>query len=200
MSTTLATRRDYRKDALSPEQRDFIKSLVDQIAEIWPGKGRELREALNKEYLAKTLTGARASEWIDGLKGLRNDVRARQHELQAQLDQVEVPSQRAVEPRPEVPSGRYAVDTEEGVTGFYRVANKDGHYQVYVYAGPNQHRIPGWKAQKAILRKIEHDGLDAAGIRFGIERGECDKCGVQLTDEESRRLGRGPICGGRRAR
>jgi hypothetical protein len=195
MTTTFANRAD---EAISSGQQGYIKDLLAQIADVQPGKRDELRSQLNHEYVQHVLTRQRASRWIDSLKAIRDDLRARQRELEAQLLEAPIPARRVVERRPEVPSGRYAVENEQGTLAFYRVSNQNGHYRVFVYASTAQHPIKGWQAQQTILRKIEAVGIEQAGIRFGQEMQICGKCGTSLTDEESRRLGIGPICGGRR--
>jgi hypothetical protein len=199
MGTAFATRQSYQTDALSPGQMEFLKNLLTQIQEIQPGKCTELREQLNAEYLNHTLTGARASARIDEFKAIRDELCARQREMEDRLRQMEQgdapSSSRAAEPRPQVPAGRYAVDTEEGKLAFYRVAvDENGRYSVFVFASDQQHLIKGWKSQLTILRKIEKDGIESAGNRFADERGECRDCGRGLTDQESRAARRGPVC------
>jgi hypothetical protein len=183
-------------------QLEFITNLLIQIGDMAPGRRDALRNEMNSQYRQRSFTTRDASVWIDRLRAIRNEIRTTVQAAEAQLRAQEagIPAQRVAEPRPEVPSGRYAVAGEDGHTKFYRVANKDGHYTVYVFASTAQHRIQGWSAAKAILRKIEADGPQAAMIRFGLEMGSCGKCGTKLTDPESIAAGIGPICGGRRSK
>lgn len=180
-------------------QFEFISNLLDQIGAMAPGRRDALRNEMNSQYRQRSFTTRDASTWIDRLKGIRNEIRASVQAAEAQL-RTGIPAPRVAEPRPEVPSGRYAVDGEDGHTKFYRVANKDGHYTLYVYASTTQHKIPAWNAAKAILRKIEADGIQSSMIRFGLESKVCGKCGTPLTDPESLAAGIGPICGGRRSK
>ena len=179
-------------------QAEYLNNLIDQIAEIWPGKAEELRHQLRCEYLAHTLTRCVASTRIHEFKALRDELRAKNAADLEKLRQMEqglpVPAPRASEPRPQVPTGRYAVEREDGVLAFYRVVVKDGRYTVYVYASDSQHRIKGWKSAQAILRKIESDGPKSASIRYGKEIGACGRCGRTLTDPDSIAAGIGPDC------
>jgi hypothetical protein len=201
MSITFANA--SKTEAISTAQIDRIKRTLAEIADIQPGKATELRKILNQQYLARTLTRFQASQWVGVVDDIRDELRRRQRAAEAELRDMEtgVSSQRVAEPRPEVPVGRYAVENEKGILAFYRVTTDDrGFYRVFVYASDRQHMIKGWTAQKAILRKIETAGIEAAGMRFATEREECRDCGRALTDPESRARGRGEICAGLRAR
>ena len=45
-----------------------------------------------------------------------------------------------------------------------------------------------------ILARIAAVGAEAASARYGHEIGECGICGRQLTNDESRARGIGPVC------
>lgn len=193
-----------KTEAISPEQIDLVKRILDQIGAVQPGKRDALRVELNTQYMSRSLTRHRASEWICALENMRDDLRSQQARHEAELAQLEagaVPFQRTAEPRPNVPAGRYAVENEQGVLTFYRVAVNDrGRYEVFAYASDRQHKVPGWKAAMSILRKIEAAGCEAAGMRFAQESERCRDCGRRLTDDESRARGRGEICAGLRTK
>jgi hypothetical protein len=96
--------------------------------------------------------------------------------------------------RPAVPEGRYAVDTDEGHLGFYRVSiSETGRITVFVYASDEQHPLP-WKAALGVLRKVEAYGIEAAGVRFGVESQRCYRCGKRLTQTHTRAAGIGEKC------
>lgn len=99
-----------------------------------------------------------------------------------------------VEKTPEVPAGRYAITGENGQTVFLKVSvSKNGRTFVAIQAGSDYHTT-AWPVAKALLAKIAEAGLDAAMIRYGRELGVCGRCGRELTDEESRAAGIGPVC------
>lgn len=186
---------------VSDGQITYLKNLIADIAAIWPGKAEELRHQLNCEYLSHNLTMSVASTRIHEFKALRDEVRAKNvvdmEVLRLQEQGLPVPTQRPAEPRPQVPAGRYAVEREDGALAFYRVVVENGRYTVFVYASDRQHRVKSWKSSLTILRKIESAGIETARMRFADERGECTDCGRMLTDEESRKRGKGAICASR---
>lgn len=100
------------------------------------------------------------------------------------------------DPFTDVPDGYYAVMTEENVLAFYRVSTwkKSGDRKVQVKASDALHPIKGYKATDAILAKIRRDTPTVAGRVFARELKQCYRCGRDLTDEESRGNGLGPVC------
>lgn len=100
-----------------------------------------------------------------------------------------------------VPAGRYAVDTEDGAineVAFYKVDRPtEGRWAGYVFVrhivGDYEERV-SFANTKAILAKIAEVGAAEASARYGHEIGECGVCGRQLTNDESRERGIGPIC------
>jgi Family of unknown function (DUF6011) len=101
---------------------------------------------------------------------------------------------------PDVPAGRYAVENEDGVLRFYVVDRPtEGRWAGFIFlsvmASDEKHPIKG-EAKNVILKKIAVDPK-AAMQRYGYEIGRCGICGRTLTNEESRRLGIGPICAGK---
>ncbi len=101
----------------------------------------------------------------------------------------------------EVPAGRYAIDTNDGAVNelaFYKVDRPtEGRWAGYVFVkhivGGDEERMSR-AAGDAILAKIAEVGAEAASARYGHEIGECGMCGRQLTNDESRARGIGPIC------
>lgn len=100
----------------------------------------------------------------------------------------------------DVPAGRYAIDTSTGLA-FYRVDRPTegkwaGRTFVSVQAGPNLFPVRDVGARLGILATIAKDPA-AASMRYGRELGHCGVCGLELTNEESRARGIGPICAGK---
>lgn len=100
------------------------------------------------------------------------------------------------DPFTDVPDGYYAVMTDDDVLAFYRVSTwkKSGDRKVQVKASNELHPIKGYKATDAILAKIRRDTPTVAGRVFARELKQCYRCGRDLTDEESRGNGLGPVC------
>lgn len=103
-------------------------------------------------------------------------------------------------------SGAYAVETATGTLAFLRVDAPDaksrwaGWFFAKRQAGPNWDRLgsqkPGstYRGQWAdLLSKVVADP-ETAMRRYGTELGHCGKCGLELTDGESRAYGIGPVC------
>jgi hypothetical protein len=102
----------------------------------------------------------------------------------------------------EVADGRYAT-TIEGKLRFFRVNTpKDGKWEGFtflkeVFGGggvgqPREDAIRNRDIRNAILTAITEDSQALA--RYGQELGICGKCGLPLTDENSRAIGIGPVC------
>lgn len=104
-------------------------------------------------------------------------------------------------PLPDIPAGRYAVENAEGVLRFYEVDRPEppsrwaGRTFVSVLASDERHPVKG-EGGRAVLAKIAEDPRSAM-LRYGHEIGACGRCGKLLTDEESRRIGIGPVCIGK---
>lgn len=100
-----------------------------------------------------------------------------------------------------VPEGRYAVATEAGAINtlaFYKVDRPtEGKWAGRVFVkhivSDNEERM-SFAASKAILAKIAAVGAAEASAAYGHEIGSCGVCGRQLTNDESRERGIGPIC------
>jgi hypothetical protein len=100
-----------------------------------------------------------------------------------------------------VPAGRYAIDTRLGAintVAFYKVDRPDegrwaGHVFVKHVVGGDELRMSRADS-RVILLRIAEAGAEAASARYGHMIGECGMCGRQLTNDESRARGIGPIC------
>ena len=102
-------------------------------------------------------------------------------------------------PAVEVPEGRYAVTGDDGEMKFYHVDRPtEGRWAGYVFvkvqAGDELHNLRSRATREGVLAKIAADGVQAAMLRYGREIGKCGHCGRTLTNEESRKVGIGPIC------
>jgi len=104
------------------------------------------------------------------------------------------------EPMPDVPAGRYALDTRDGGVAFYQVDRPtEGRWAGYIFVklligAPGDWRQERVGDRRAILSRTAEAGPREAAIRFGLESGHCGRCGSPLSNEESLRLGIGPIC------
>lgn len=101
-----------------------------------------------------------------------------------------------------VPAGYYAVECLSGNNDltFVKVDRPEkGKWAGYTFVkrvvGGHPDPIKGAE-RSAVLAAIAAD--PDAGPRYGREIGNCYVCGRSLTDEESRALGIGPVCRGRR--
>lgn len=156
---------------------------------------------------AETLTVAQASAWIDALKKLPlrdvpagadpNATPASRSELYNVVTRdgrryLETPDGRLI------PEGSYALDT----SGDDRYLNDVTFFKLWlgtrsprawglrIVHGPDESRIG--RASKVVDRIAEDPARAAA--RFGHEIGRCGVCGRQLTNDESRARGIGPVC------
>lgn len=99
---------------------------------------------------------------------------------------------------PNIPAGRYAVRGTDGVVKFYKIDKPTegkwaGWTFVKIIAGSEEHPVRNRSARIGILAAILVDVRGASAL-YGREIGACGVCGRQLTDEESRARGIGPIC------
>jgi hypothetical protein len=100
-----------------------------------------------------------------------------------------------------VPEGYYAVESRTGNNDldFFRVHIPDeGKWKGYVFVervigGRPDAPVKGLQARFALAAILEA-GVEEAKQRYGQEVGQCSECNRHLTDEESRRAGKGPYC------
>jgi hypothetical protein len=159
---------------------DYINALLDERV-IDPKFGLSMEEIRSG---AKHLSIGDASRWINRLK-----------QLPKQQPQPVLVGERNM---PDVQPGRYAIRNTKGIVKFYRVDRPQegrwaGHTFVSVQASDELHPIRSAVNKKAILRQIAKDPVAAFAL-YGRELGVCGVCGRTLTDEDSRRLGIGPVC------
>jgi len=97
----------------------------------------------------------------------------------------------------EVRDGRYAI-TLDGKLRFFRVNTPtEGRWANFtfvneVFGGGRKEPIRNRNFRQMVLTTIASD--PDALARYGQELGECGVCGRELTDEESRAIGIGPVC------
>lgn len=93
-----------------------------------------------------------------------------------------------------VPDGRYAVNID-GKLRFFRFNRKthSGMLRITEQAGPAHHPKKFIEYRK-VIDAVLTVGVENAGLRYAQEIGRCWKCGLALTDEESRARGTGPVC------
>jgi hypothetical protein len=113
-----------------------------------------------------------------------------------------------------VPPASYAIEhPDDGKLRFLEVEPGEGKWDGYIFvtvrAGDEWHKLGnvnpkyghgyGGKAVALVtaLAALNADELQQAAARYGQELGECGYCHLTLTDEDSRRLGYGPVCAGR---
>ena len=96
-----------------------------------------------------------------------------------------------------VNDGRYAIVIADKLRFFKVNTPTEGRWAKFtfvneVFGGGNNVAIRNRQLREAVLIGIADD--PGALARFGQELGVCGNCGRDLTDEESRALGIGPIC------
>ena len=105
-----------------------------------------------------------------------------------------------------IPAGRYAIDDETGKLHFYKIDRpSEGRWRGYTFvneivgggfAGASvRYPVRDKARRERILREIATD-VEGAMTRYGKELGVCGHCGRELTDEDSRARGIGPVCAG----
>jgi hypothetical protein len=101
----------------------------------------------------------------------------------------------------DVPAGYYATASRTGNNDldFWRVDRPEtGKWAGYTFVkriigGHDPIRLRGAEAKQA-LATIAATGIEAAGKAYASAIGNCYACNRELTDEESRRVGLGPVC------
>lgn len=99
-----------------------------------------------------------------------------------------------------VPEGHYAVPGQDGRDlDFYRVDKPtEGSWRGWTFlkmiiGGKPAVRIKDWERIDRVLTKVA-ENPDLAAFLYGTNIGQCDRCNRHLTDETSRKYGRGPEC------
>lgn len=99
-----------------------------------------------------------------------------------------------------IPEGRYAVEIDiEGLI-FVKVDHGTGSWDGYTFVtrqvGSDFVRV-NRRVADAAQAQIRKVGFKESAIRYGLELGHCARCGRELTNDESREAGIGPICAGK---
>lgn len=164
---------------LSPRQASYAADLVAKI--------RRHDDALATRHAEDIAAGRVSRTTIDTLLA---DLR--------QVEKAAPAPQR--QPLPAVAPGHYAIDTLDGAAnevGFYEVWHgRNGYIGLNREVGPSSVRVP-WAQVPGILARIAADEIGAL-LRYGRETKSCGQCGRRLTNDESRALGIGPECRGKR--
>lgn len=169
--------------------------LDRRVAEILTRKSRLIETTVTA---ATERTGDRTGAEVDRLRSLAAEP--------APAQQSERETEKTID-LGDLPPGRYALETADGGTSFWAIDRpKRGKWAGWTFArqqiGPSMdHRamvrpdgtMRGHPATLAALRAILRDP-EMAMRRYGIELGVCGACKLPLTNDESRRIGIGPIC------
>lgn len=198
---------------MTPAQESYLRDLI-AIHELTPEQEAEALARLNDKNHPKRPDKATASQWIDRLKErprrvIPADGPAPKGYLTVEFrptttdDAAEVNLGYIIGGENPVPRGRYAIPNPNPETqekqdlAFYYVWVGDrGGWGVYQKAGPEQYRVSGRANEARIVRLIAKDPAEAMAT-YGRELGVCGMCGRELTNQESREYGIGPVCRGR---
>lgn len=104
-----------------------------------------------------------------------------------------------------VPKGYYATPSRTGHNDydFWRVDPGKGKWEGFAFPvrvlgggdGDSMRTVDLGNMQKRLaLQAIVEYGLEEAAMLFAAELKRCSDCGLALTDEESRRVGKGKVC------
>jgi hypothetical protein len=184
-------------EKISPAQRSYLLSLIEK-KHVKPGQDGKLDLIMKCLRISEDpeeygMSRAKASELITWFLKQPDKAEDRQPKGGGNPELVEFCEQYSII------AGRYAVNNAEGILRFYTVDRPTqgrwaGWVFVKVWASDEKHPIKGFDARLAVLKEIAEVGALEAMKRFGQEIGSCAICGRTLTDEESRRIGIGPIC------
>lgn len=97
-----------------------------------------------------------------------------------------------------IEAGRYAIYDSEGVLQFYRLdMPSEGRWAGYAFlsqqVSDNFFPVRAVETRKYVLVKIAISPQNAM-LRYGKQLGICGHCGRTLTNEDSRKIGIGPVC------
>lgn len=177
-----------QKNAPTPQQVNFFHTLV---------KGKQLTDtqrthllsslpALDKRSISTTI------QWLVGLPWIQR----------VWVPRPAVRPNSPVAPKLKIDQGYYAVvDPLDSTLKFYQVRTpKEGKWAGYVFlsqvSGDNKIPMKNKLDRDRIFAELVKNPLEALK-RFGKEIGQCGHCRKQLTDEESRAFGIGPVCRGK---
>lgn len=199
---------------MSVSQEAYIRDLI-AIHELTSEQEHKALDMLNHPPgTPYRLSMTKASAWIDRLKQLPRRVVPTNGKPATPpgyltVEYIEVASDRhptekkrigqVVGGENPVPQGRYAIpnpnpntqDTNDLAFYFLWVGDRGG-WKVYQKAGPEEFGLD-IKQGARIVRLISKDPLTATQT-YGRELGYCGMCGRELTNQESREFGIGPVC------
>lgn len=101
----------------------------------------------------------------------------------------------------QIPDGRYATKSRTGTNDldFWLIitvktgASKGKRFIRRVLGGHSPEPVRSMEGRYAMVAILEI-GLEKSQMIYADETGTCSSCGIELTDEESRRVGKGPVC------
>ena len=170
-------------DALNPD----VKFVDEDVTSELHRAGLEYLETYTGDfnYLVNLKTRNPANLSVGQVRGILNCIRAEILRTQDADNQVMVAD------------GRYAIVIADKLRFFRVNTPTEGRWAKFtfvneIFGGGNNVSIRNKALRQAVLTGIAND-VDALA-RFGQELGICGNCGRDLTDEESRRLGIGPVC------
>jgi Family of unknown function (DUF6011) len=182
------------------KQFNFIRKLLAERVGIT--EAEDIRNALNDARSRGIFDKAMASSYIDRLLAIKpNPAEPTSHIdggplMPSYEDQKAASASRSGDEgwkRPgAVPDGQYAIKGDDEVIRFYSVNTNDGICWVAQHASDDRFNVKG-RSRHQILDAIARNPL-AAAVLFGHETNHCGRCGKELTREESRAAGIGPVC------
>jgi hypothetical protein len=187
-------------ERMTSGQRDFLKDLIENRQ--MPDDDREwLRARLNDNDVTKMMASKMISQLKDRPKVAKNGVPA-----DGTIDYRDIggtkPVGFVVINGTPIPRGSYGVITPDATnqTSFYRLwigEHEDptfhGRMSMSQLVGPDKFKLSPQQRGR-ILRMIADQGPAECATRYGLEIGKCGICGLRLTNDESRRIGIGPVC------
>jgi hypothetical protein len=173
--------------AINPEEKFVDGDVTPELHEA--GLAYLATYAGGFTYLVDLKRRNPASLSVGQVRGVLNCIRA--EVLRAQ-DVVEGVGEPLV-----VNDGRYAVLMDDKLRFFKVNTPTEGRWAKFtfvneVFGGGNKIAIRNRQVRDSVLTAISNDS-DALA-RYGQELGECGVCGRELTDEQSRAIGIGPVC------
>lgn len=186
------------------KQLEYLFDLMDEWVSLTPNPPSGTVIAKRKIHYQLNVPRHEVSKAIeDTLKKIRELRAAKPATASASTVAAAAELDMHVPTEQQVPAGRYAIDSHgPNKTAFYRVDRPEqgkwaGYVFVKVITGENETRIPFERAVD-VLQQIDFAGAESAMKRYGKEIGRCGACHTQLTNDISRALGIGPVCGKRK--
>jgi hypothetical protein len=168
------------ENAPSDKQVSFFKDLVarKQLTDAQRTQLLSGLSVLDKQAISSTIQWLTALPWMPRL--------------------VQAPTQQKQAWGNGIPQGCYAITNPTGNLEFYKVSRPtEGKWVGYVFlsqlSGENHVPVRDRQMKDRVYAEIQKDVLGALK-RFGKEIGQCGHCRKQLTDQESREFGIGPVC------